>query len=380
MNDIRQMNLLASISSDDEMKYGRDIIMTPEQNETIEAFIPQIFSLDYWDPIFQAWFPFMESYLSKCIRPDFTSLYLEQLTTKEPRFGLKPSCLSTVFNQFEHLRKYDFPCFYETPWEDVESFTEDIHTILEHEKEIRRSMGNFSHFEKVLRELIQVEEGAQYAISKNLVQAIYLYRLSNFSTSIVPADCKNAMQEQCNAWAEVYKAHYSFIRDLFKDKLDIFTWYAHDLIIHKVEQAWKTALDTSEERSIITGIDAYAIPPIASNALVYYINKLPCVSPRGLSRADLVEVLYHTYATYVENPKNVSNFPSLIYCFMLGQRSLRSVLNDLCDVYWNVKEGTFIKQIISQYSSLYYDGKGINDMTPDEYVECLVRLGYPVEE
>lgn len=372
MSDVRRLELDKKTDAKIEAVPKEHFMLGETKLKALEAALPEICKLSYWSPEYQAWEPFVTAYLRGGLAPSLASTWLPRLAGKIEEFQPASTKYHSLTSEMVRMyRSNASECFDGVLWKTLEEYVEHIPVYIENHKPISKFLYNSSNYLKLLQNLLTYPEGAAY--SSNLAYAVYLYRHCMIDSIHYPDELLKEFQRQLDNYVTVFSDTFNVVRNFIGQDSDVYRWYSKP-VKKLICNAWKTSLDLSSKRTLISNADVFAMEVWLSEQLTDYIASLPCSyteSPTTVFIWDALE--------YAMRPEATLDDPQMIYAFCIPKEYLRTFLEKLSQFYWDVKEGRFIPMLELLVRAQFAGADKTAAKSPEFYKEDLRARGFPVD-
>ena len=334
----------------------------------LENLIPKIVECDYWSPDFQAWEPFLTSYLMSGANPPLASAWLKKLGEKIELFEPEENQYSAIYSEVVSSRRSKkVELFVDYSWPQLVEFSERCATYINNEKTIMKFLYDADRYNKLLSTLLEVkyEDGR----SKYLAHAIYLYRHCMLNKHPATTAIKQELEKQINYYVERFVNVFDSVASFPDDNKDAYQWYT-DPVKNILCRAWKAGMELHGDSKLLTAKDLFNMPVWLSEQITSYVSTMPPVVTTQCSYSFVFNAI-----EYILKPNGQYDDPNMIYAFCIPRSNVNAMLNVMNDFYWDVREHRIVQLIIDCFMC----GKS---NAPQDILDLkydLSRRGFPVE-
>lgn len=374
MSDIRRIELDSteprSVRAIPESEFKIGINRLKE----LENLLPEILKLDYYSPVYQAWEPFIQSYLTSGNCPTLAKQWLPRLASKIVEFA-PPECIyHDIMGEVLSMdRSHSSEIFEGYCWEDIVRFTSIIPKYIDNQKFILRYLFDVKNYRDMLTGMLAKSNDEQF--SRNLPWAIYLYRHCMHEVPPITPELRTELEQQLRAYVASFCAAFDEVARFLGSDTEVYEWYSPKIKV-LIANAWSTATDLTSRRHIISSGDVFSMPVWLSEQITDYLNTLPCVMTTPVTPQFMLDAL-----EYAMSEEASASSHDLIYAFCIPKDYVRRLFAILSRFFWDVKEGTFVPYLINRVAAQYTDTRDSNPeaKTSEEYAWELASRGFPVD-
>lgn len=366
--DLRRMSLIESPIRQISAARMDDYKLGPDKLELLESLMPAFVSAEYWDPAYQAWKPFLDTYLSSGVNPTLTQKYYPDLLNKELDIIPGDNKLSGLFREVLKLKNTSSTTIFNgIYYSDVISFCEDqCKFFVTSKKNIMKTLYTPEIYVSTLESLLAL------GTWKGLMCALYLYRHCQLEDISWPSQVVMPLQTKLGGWLESFL--FSFDEATrFAGQAKVYDWYCPK-VKDVLQRTWSTALLTSKRPDVLTATDVYAVSSDVATKLVSVVNSCPAVYDDPLKEQTVWNAMY---PVFYGNPEDAATFCLNSY---LAPCVPKSYFKRMCDTlysfYWTVKDGLLTEQLYLRKQVEYNSGENLSE-TPENYLEGLYNRGFP---
>lgn len=372
MSDIRRLSLdmdrVTNVTAVPKERY----ILGDERANALEKALPEIEKLPYWGPEYQAWEPFVTAYLQSGVVPSLAAVWLPKFSSKIEELGPSRSKFHRIYSEIQRMYKVSSTeCFEGYSWEEIEEFVDWIPTYIDNRRVIYKFLFDETRYMDLLNSMLKVKGKEEY--SANLPYAVYLYRHCMLEFMEYQREFLDGFQGQLDTYTDKFSKTFNVVAGFIGENSDVYRWYSPG-VEKVIVNAWKTSLDTTAKRVVITNRDVFNMEVWLSEQLTDYVTSLPCtytVQPDGVFVMDALEYALSKEASFDD--------PNMIYAFCIPKDYVKSFIDRLSEFYWDVKEGRFVAQLRAMVNAAYSKGTDENAKSPEQYDEELRSRGFPLD-
>ena len=372
MSDIRRlsldMNNVSNVTAVPRERY----VLGDERASAFEKALPEIEKLPYWGPEFQAWEPFVTAYLQSGVVPSLAAAWLPKFSSKIEELGPRKSKFHRIYSELQRMYKVSgTECFDGYKWEEIEEFVDWIPTYIDNRRVIYKFLFDETRYMDLLTSMLKLNGSDGYG--NNLPYAVYLHRHCMLDFIEYPHDFTEGFQRQLDAYTEQFSKTFNVVAGFIGENSDVYRWYSPG-VERVIVNAWKTSLDTTSKRVVITNRDVFNMEVWLSEQLTDYVTSLPCtytVQPDGVFVLDALE--------YALSKDSSFDDPNMIYAFCIPKDYVKSFIDRLSEFFWDVKEGRFVAQLRAMVNAAYSKDTDGSAKSPEQYDDELRARGFPLD-
>lgn len=372
MSDIRSLNLMGStiesLSSIQESSFG----LSDAQLDVLQNKMQTLRDLPYWSAEYQAWEPFLLTYLRSGANVKLAEQWASVFGNKPEQLTVPPNAWSEVYSEVLKLnRRKSTECFSGIYWREVEGLVQRIPVLLDMEKELVSILSNVWDVKSYLDTMTSTDVQNGYSIY--LPYAIYLYRHCMAEEFELLADNKKVLDAQLNSYVGEFEKHFDEVSNFVHvGSSDPYLWYS-DEIKELISNAWRTGTDVSDSRRVIPREVVGGMPVWLSESITEYLNDLPCVLDLSISQEFVFDTVMYAVSG---NTSPLDKASYLAYC--LSRWNIRKLMDNLREFYWDIRYNKLVPTLIAKYTVQYTTSNDGSMMSPQDYELDLVRRGFPI--
>lgn len=373
--DIRKLDLLNGTNKVVTSAKPGDYAVGNGGDELIPSILEDVVTLPYWSPKFQAWEPFLTTYLRSGVRT-LAQQWSKKLVAKIEELGPTQGRYSRIYAEIlRYNRSSGTEILADFSWADIMEFVEWIPTLINNQKAIYKVIVDPAVTRSYLSQMLQSNKDDK-GLSPYLAQAVYLYRHSVFANADeLFADLVEEMNKQLNIYADEFSAEFDSVASFCNSANNpVYGWYT-DKVKNIISNAWRTGCNKSGTRRVISNNDVFSMPVWLSEQLTSYIETLPPVVDLEVNQQfvfDAIQCALETTATPVDKVS--------LYAYCMPRDRVKKMFENLSDFYWEVREDRLIPTMVARVVSQYQSDTAKNSVDPVTYKRELVARGFPVEE
>ena len=373
--DIRKLNLFKSDNNVVIATKPEDFAIGATEEALLPSVLENVGKLPYWSAQFQAWEPFLTTYLRSGVL-SLASQYASKLADKIEDLGPMQGLYSGIYGEVVRSnRTTSVEVFADYSWDQIMQFVEWIPVIINNQKAINKIVYDPAVTRHYLFTMLNAEKDAN-GVSAYLAYAVYLYRHSVFENADeLFKDLVGEMNYQLEVYASTFEREFNLVADFCNSKNnEVYGWY-DSKICKIITNSWRTGCDKSGTRRVISNNDVFAMPVWLSEQITAYVNTLPSV-------CDL-DVDYQFVFDAVQSALQGTAHPldkSSYFAYCMPKSSLKKMYEILSDFYWEVKENRFVSGLIARVTAQYQEGVNSDVIDPISYKSELASRGFPVGE
>ena len=367
--DLRRMALIdapitkVSATTMDAFRLGADRL------QALSNLLPRLRSLEFWDPEYQAWKPFLDSYLSSGVNPQYTKEYYAGFVQKADYLEAPPAAYSDLFADILKLKNTSgsilFEGFFYT---DIQSFCENqCKFFVNTQKSLVQQLYSPDLYIQTLSDLLNV------GTWKAVMCALVLYRhcqIENFSWT---ASLILQLQEKLGEWLETFLKHFDEITEFVRNNQKGYSWY-QPRVLEVIRRTWSSSLQIEERPLVITDKDVYSISSEVATKLVEYVNSCPAVYDDPFDEQTVWDSMSALF--YSSNPQAKDFSVSAYKALCVPRNYFKRMCNTLYDFYWTVADNQLTSQLYTR-CQVGWSTSPSDSREPGAYLEELYNHGFP---
>ena len=375
MSKIRQLHLDITDKFETSAVPISEFIIPERKQAELRNILEEIIKLDYWDARYQAWEPFLLSYLTSGADPDLASKWIEPVMTKVVEFTPKASRYHDILGEYVKLcRKRCTEAFHGYQWEQLTNFASRCKVYSDCRKDFKKLMNSMDVYTTIMQNMLAKEDDALY--SCNLPYAILMFRKSQIIRARVPDEIMAEAKAQLISYVQVLSDEFDRVTQFLDAKTEIYAWYT-PVVKDSILSVWSASFDVQNTSSYINVADAYSMPVWLSEQLSSYVASLPscCVLP-----TDEVYVL-DALETVIADDVDFSS-PNVVYAFTVSEAAFAKFCKRIFDFFCQVKNQTLAVQVYHIVKFHVESNPEIADElpNPEAFKQDLIRRGFPLGE
>lgn len=367
--DLRRMALIdtptANVSSAgmDAYKLGEDKL------NMLCSLLPNLCEMEYWDPVFQAWKPFIDRYLSSGANPALTTKYYAVLLQKEDNLVAKPAAYSNIFAEILKMRNTSGTLIFDGYfYGDIFAFCENqCKFFVSTQQTLSKQLYSRELYVQTLDDLLKI------GTWRALMCALILYRHCQIENFNWPATELLSLQDKLGEWLEKFLKAFDDASAFVGAGHRVYTWY-QPTVQEVIRRTWSSALLLVNRPLVITRDDVYAVDSEVATQLVKYVNMSPAVYDDPFDEQtvwDSMSALFNA-----PNPSDPLLAESAYKALCVPRSYFKKMCNILYDFYWIVKDLQLTSQMYAR-KQVEWSSNPDSDKTPEEYLEDLYNHGFP---
>lgn len=370
--DIRKMTLIESpikeISSSTmaDYKCGPDRLRILEQNAAVFLFG------EYWDPRYQAWKSYLDTYLASGVNPEMAAKYMKPFLEKEQREQLSPAQnkFSQMYNDALSLKgNAAIPLFDGVFFREIEQFCDPYcKFFISSQKAVASQLYSPAMYVGTINDLLQRGNW------KSLMCALVLYRHCQLDDFSWPTDVIMSLQSRLGEWLGIYLDAFQEVTEFIGESNWAYSWYCPE-VLTVIQQVWATALLLKDRPEVIKRDTVYKLSPAVASKLVGYVNSCPAVYDDPYDKLTVWNAVFALFGA--ENKEDPALSEKAFYALCVPRSYLSRMCNSLYDFYWMVKDKLLTSQLYIRKQVAYANGDTPFE-TPEAYLEKLYDRGFPV--
>lgn len=367
--DLHKMALFEGTAKDVGAISKAEYQVSPERLHRLEGLLPALVKLEYWNPVYQAWRPFLDVYFKCGCNPSLTVKYGSLLMSKEDYLNPPRSRYSDVFEEISKLRTTTGTVLFEGMWfNDIRDLCEtQILFFMQNRKRIVSQLHNSDMFVSTMRELLSKNTW------RSLLCAVYLYRHSQLEYFEVPNDIVNTLSDRLSEWVKSFIVTFDEVTEFVSDNGGIYGWYCES-IRNVIIRVWESALQLNKRVSLLTPSDVNSLSPYLKQDLIAYVNSCPVVYDNPFKDSTIWDCLCNIY--YSANPNPDTFIEETFYALCIPKSYIKRFCDGLNDFYWIVKDGHLTQALYDRKITEFSTGEN-RDITPEMYLSDLYMRGFP---
>ena len=372
MADVRTLNLdtgnIESFSAIDRSEYFID---SDKRNELI-SHLSAMVREGLWTPHFQAWRPFVKTYLRSGIDPDINSKWASAISDREKPMQPTPNHYSDMISELREMyyRSNRNEVFPNASWNDICLLYNQLDTLVTNEKMVKNYIYSPVVLNEALITLLDKEDGERY--SKNLAYAIHLYTHCFIGPGVVSKVVTDSIEEQLDYWLEDYSAEFKRVAEFAGNTSSVYRWYT-DEVLDIMCNAWRKSLRVRFGETVLEAGSLLHFPLWLSENIHKEINWIP-----GIQSSDMNDVYIFDSIYAAINIDKVKDDFSFIYALCVSESGFKRCMKHFDNVCCDLRTGKFITNMKNIQILGHSYGDPPHPLTPEGYVKNLKVRGFPV--
>lgn len=346
--------------------------VSPDRLKDLEERVPELYALEYWNPVYQAWKPFLDTYFKCGVNAPLTVQWGSALMQKEDYILPPDSVLSPIFAEIQKLRNTTGTILFENYlYGDIEQLcANEITFFLQNRKTIAQQLHNAQLYTATIQQLLDEKTW------RGFLCAIYLYRHCQAVDMKWPSAILQEMNQRLEQWVTTYLETFDFVFK-FIDGNSMYDWY-DPAIRNVVQRVWTSALIIEGRPRLLSPSDIGNLSPVAKDAVISYVGSCPVVYDDPFHQKTVWASLCNLFFAGPE--ANEPNFVERVfYAMCIPDTYIGKLCDVLFDFYWLVKDGNLTGALYDRKITAFSKGEG-TDMTPEMYLKTLYLRGYPTRK
>lgn len=347
----------------EEFKCGADRI------DQLEEIMQELLGMEFWDPVYQAWRPYAETYLSSSVNPPMTARYLAAFQNKEDWLDAKPGYGSDMYRQILRLKSSSSSTVFDNYYySDIKLFCDETCKFLIGQ---RKSLSAQLHAPELYNNTLSdlLERGNWHSV----MCAIVLYRHCQIPNYDWPAPVFLSLKEAIGTWLDKFLTTFDVVYAFVGMNSKAYGWYC-PLVRQVLQKTWSTSLLFADRPQLITKENVYSLSSLLATKLVGYVNKVPAVYDDPFAEATVWDSISALF--YNSNPTAPEFCESAYKALCVPKTYFARMCDNLYDFYWQVKDGLLTERLYTRKEVEYRNGTN-TQVTPKEYLDNLYSRGFP---
>lgn len=341
------------------------------QSNLLTNFLNSAKSTGFWDPAYQALYPFVKTYLRSGNTPELTREWMPYLQEKQNYlFPVKPSARHDIYSDIiKYYTKSAIKVFDGVPYGDIQHFSKEVcGGFLDRQKWIVNNLYTQNIYNSTFTELLT---SGSY---NKCVLAVYVYRQMQIERNIVNNSNRELFVKFVNNWIAKYCEMFETVMHALGDKVAVYDWY-NPIVENIVKELWEQSLTTGEaSRDIMNKAKSLSLQANVSDKVVQYIGGSPVWGADPLSPITVFDIFYSFMFESEETCEDYTEKAAL--ALTVPKKSFAGMCKTMFDFYWMVDAGMLTTKLYGRQDVNYMQHPG-TELTADEYLSVLYSLGYP---
>ena len=367
--DLRRMALIdapitkVSAVSMEAYKIGQDKL------EMLEEFISKLLTMEYWDPIFHAWQPFIDTYLSSGVNPEMAGRYYRVFLGKEDLLEAKPAAYSNLFAEILKMKNTSGTVVFNGYfYSDLYAFCENqCKFFISTQKTIAKQLYSPEIYTSTLTSLLNL------GTWRGVMCALILYRHCQIEQFSWPSSCVLSLQDKLGEWLETFLREFDRVASFVASNSQVYTWY-QPRVLEVIRRMWSSSLQIQGRPLVITDKDVYAVSSDVATKLVKYVNISPAVYDDPFNEQTVWDSMSALF--FAKDPQSPTLAEEAYKAPCVPKSYLKKMCDTLYDFYWVLKDGLLTEQLYVRKEVEFATARD-NSQTPEEYLEELYNHGFP---
>lgn len=367
--DLRRMALIdapltnVSATKMDSYKLGADKL------KIIEDTLPALMQREFWDPVFQAWRPFIDTYLSSGVNPQLAAQYYGDFVRKDDYLNAPPAAYSNLFAEVLKMKNTSGTVVFDGVfYSDIYAFCENpCKFFISTQKVIANQLYSADIYIQTLTDLLNLQNW------RAVMCGLVLYRHCQIDGFSWPTPLILQLQDRLGEWLETFLATFDTITDFVGPGNAVYTWY-QPKVKEVIQRVWATSLHITGRPLVITEKDVYSVSPEVATKLVKYVNSSPAVYDDPFDEQTVWDSMSALF--YARDPQDPKLAEQAYKAPCVPRSYLKKMCNTLYDFYWTVKDGLLTSQLYTR-KEVEWSANRDSEMSPADYLEDLYNRGFP---
>lgn len=367
--DLRRMALIdapitkVSAAGMDAYKLGADKL------QMLSGLLLELSEKEYWDPVFQAWNPFIDRYLSSGVNPTLSSQYYAMLLQKQDNLTAAPAPYSEMFAEILKMKNTSGVVAFENIfYSDILFFCENqCKFFVSTQQALAKQLYSRELYVQILSDLLGM------GTWRTLMCALILFRHCQIEDFNWPSSVILSLQDRLGEWLEKFLLAFDDATEFIGPSHVVYTWY-QPKVREVIKRTWGTALLVTNRPLVISKDDVYAVDSEVATQLVKYVNTSPAVYDDPFDEQtvwDSMSALFNA-----PNPEDPALAESVYKALCVPRSYFKKMCNTLYEFYWVVKDQRLTSQLYAR-KQVEWSANADSDKTPAEYLEELYNHGFP---
>lgn len=374
MSDVRKINLRGG-SIDNISAVSRESYKMSDTNaELFKGVLEKLSRLSFWDPYYQAWIPFVQTYLRSGADPKAASVWLPILGAKDKVMLPKTGAHTRAFRELQRMRRStNTEAFADFYWGEIESFYQYSVFVLDSAKQIKKIVQDPQVIQDLCQNLLKCSDSV-IGVSDFLGDACFLYRHVPEEIRIELGREKVLIEKQVDAYCEQFSKTFDDVCSFCSGKSEIYMWYCaevKDLII----RAWQDATNPVRNYSRLTPADVLKMPINISEKVTAYIGDLPCVTDLDVN----MEFVFDALQSALKENASYDDGTSF-YAYTIPVSYYTRLFGILNEFSYSITDGSFFYGLLSYAMAAAWKQGSNTENVRSRYILSLQERGFPVKE
>lgn len=341
----------------------------PDKVVILENLLEEFSTAEFWDPALQAWWSFLDVYLSSGVNPPFTTKYYGQLLAKKDYLSVAPAFKSELFGEILRWKNTSGSVIFEDYfYNDILAFCDtQCKFFISSRKVLGKQLYTPGVYTGTLSDLLA------RGTWRGLMCALVLYRHCQIEDFEWPANLIATMREKLGEWLEKFVQAFQNVQSFIGPDNVVYQWY-HPVVLEVIQRTWSSALLLKNRPLVVTQSDVLSLPTNIASELVRYVNNSPAVYDNPYAEQTVWDAMS---ALFYPEDADAPDFCEKAYTAACVPKSY---FNRMCDTlyefYWSVKDGLFTGQLYARKEVAFSSGESDAE-SPAIYLEGLYDRGFP---
>lgn len=338
--------------------------------DKLHNMLPEIIGKDYFSPDYLVWRNFLYRYLQSHADPEATNTYTLQIIHKDRRFREihNPTSFAAAA-AFKALNTDMTPIFQDVTMSDISKVIENLHMILDDERNLRKQLLDNAVFENVIDALLNSDSPAMH------FSAFRVYVLRKRTLGFTDKKLEEKIKPKIEAWSEQMLFSFDELRQIIGEDNKLFEFYSPQVrnIFVRMTQQFVSYL--TGDSLFVCRIQEILKDDLAScNSLTdayvrEFISNMPLYEPAIFNPYTLYNLLYYFYK--VEDSIN-----DACVLFAVGDRLFKQAIKKMEELYDYLTKNDIGEECIS-YMKIYLSNAHLHN---DEYAAAMNDYLYSLNE
>lgn len=373
MSDVRRLNLMGETGMTIKQSSQDFYRLPPSVVDELERVLPDLARLPYWDPTYQAWLPFAQTYLRSGTNPSLAQRWLPILGSHGKVMGPQEGPLSATYAELLRMRRTSSTeVFGEYTWLELEEFRSFIELILNSAQDIRRILSDPRTVQQQLSALLECTDGD--GLSQHFAYAVYLYRHCQFDLQENFLAERVQIEQQATVYCEKFTSAFRRVSQLCSSAQGVYTWYDQS-VEQIITRAWLNSTTLDGSSYAIHRDEALAMSVKLSEELTNYLGDLPCVADLDVDNMFVFDAMYAALS-----PSATPTDHSSLYAYTLPLDRVTKLIKILRDFSDDVMSGEFFHDLLRRAEEHALQQGTNMDGFSSRYIAGMRSRGFPVKE
>ena len=364
------MNLLDSTYTDvssvkiDSYKVGE------RKLAVLEKILDSFLDTEYWNPEFQAWWPFIETYLTSGVNSELSAKYYSTFVNKVDFLQISGAPYSLLFAEILKMKNTSgCTVFDDFLYKDICDFCEvQCKFFIATQKKTAAQLYVGTVYVQTLEELLDLNTW------RATMCALVLYRHCQIDEFKWPQQTTDRLGAKISEWITTYENSYNQVLEFIGDTIAVYDWY-NPKVLEVVKRVWDTALMLYKRPLLMSKADVYSLSQKVSSNLVKYVNSCPAVYDDPFKEQTVWDSMSSLF--YAPNPEDPHMLESGYKALCVPRRYFKKMCNTLYDFYWVVQDGLLTERMKTKKEMEILANENCS-VTIEQYLDDIYSRGFPV--